>query len=214
VFDIVETKFKNIIRRLKSFFKKEIKSFQLELFLPLNRRGKRAYAMLEGYCLRVFSNDDRAEIVELMQLAGFQKWNFDVLQQALYLCVPNGAFVLVESKTNKIVAMMMARHVSDAEHQCGGRIDWLAVDPRYRGKSFGYIVASAATNRLIDINYGNIYVTTDDHRLAAIKTFLKIGFIPNVYRPEMYERWRKLCSNLNVPFQPEQWDKIKKDLKE
>lgn len=130
----------------------------------------------------------------------------------MYLCLPDGYFVLIEKNFQKIIATMMARHVSDYLHPFGGRIDWLAVNPNYTGKGLGYVVAAAATNRLIEVSYKNIYVTTDDHRLAAIKIFIKIGFVPNLYRHDMYDRWKNIYKCLGQPFQPEQWDKLKNDL--
>jgi len=185
--------------------------YQIELFLPINKRQKINYYVPDEYFLRNYNCDDQSALLKLMHLAGFTDWDLNILRQAMYLCVPDGFFLLIDKNTQKVVAAMMARHLSNSLHPFGGRIDWLAADPHYSGKGLGYIVSAAATNRLIEINYKNIYVTTDDHRLAAIKTFLKVGFVPNLFRDDMYARWEIIFQCLGLPFQPEQWNCLRNE---
>jgi mycothiol synthase len=58
----------------------------------------------------------------------------------------------------------------------------------------------AATARLIQAGYEEIYLRTDDHRLPAIKTYLKLGWEPFLCAPDMAERWRTVCQQLNWQF--------------
>jgi mycothiol synthase len=41
-------------------------------------------------------------------------------------------------------------------------------------------------------------LTTDDFRLAAIVGYLKSGFRPVEYDTGMYDRWKKVCDELNI----------------
>lgn len=186
-------------------------TYQLELFLPIHKKRKIDFSVPENYYLRICNNDDNDELIKLMHLAGFTDWDADKLQHALHLTVPDGYFGLFAKTSNKCVATMMARHLSDERHPYGGRIDWLAAAPEHQGRGLGFIVAAAATNRLLEIDYRNIYVTTDDQRLPAIKTFIKLGFIPDLYRQDMYARWQNVCRLLSIPFLPERWVKLKID---
>lgn len=208
--------FARLVITLRSLFKKlkwilfgDQTTYQLELFLPQDTRRKIEIHIPEEYYLRVYNNNDKNGLIRLMRLSGFSDWDDEKLEQSLHLAVPDGCFVLFARNSNKCVATMMARHLSDERHPCGGRIDWLAADPEHQGRRLGFIVAAAATNRLLEINYRNIYVTTDDYRLPALKTFINLGFIPDLYHQDMYARWENVCKVLNIPFLPEQWKKLK-----
>lgn len=205
--------FERVIQKIQWIIFGDKVDCQLELFLPpeVVRHGI-VYDIIKEYLLRTYQYADKEEIIDLMRNAGFTNWDCERFDQAVKLCVPDGFILIVHNETNKVVATFMARHLSDELHPFGGRLDWLAVAPEHRGIGLGYIVTAAATNRLIKMGYSNIYVTTDDYRLAAIKTFLKAGFVPNLYREGMAERWEKVCSLLHWKYQPEHWEKLKKEM--
>ena len=64
-------------------------------------------------------------------------------------------------------------------------------------------VCAAVTRRLLDIGYKDIHLGTEDFRLPAIKTYLKLGYIPFIYAIGMNERWADICDKLGWPFTPE-----------
>lgn len=196
----------SLFKKLKWIIVGDKTFFQLELFLPISKRHAIITDIPDGYSLRIYREEDQDEIINLMNRAGFCEWNSNILKQAIVLCVPDGYFVLIENKTSKIVAATMARHGSDIQRPFAGRIDWVAVDPEFQGHGFGRIVAASATNRLLSINYRYIYVTTDDHRIAAIKTFINAGYHPRLYIPEMHSRWGRICQTLGLDFQPDLWN--------
>lgn len=185
---------------------------QLEMFIPLNSRNIVKTLMPDDFAIRVFSSRDVDAVIELMHSAGFLDWDHTSIRDALNLCVPDGYILVVDNKSGGIVSTMMARHLSDSLHPYGGRIDWLAADSKYKGKGVGYYAVAAVVNRLIEINYRYIYVTTDDFRIPAIKTFIKAGFVPNLYLPEMHPRWEKVCAQIKLPFEPDKWKKLHDEL--
>lgn len=168
---------------------------QLELALPDLRRIEREIVLPAGYTIRSLGASDAGALLRLLRSAGFVEFNESLLQHALWLCVPGGCFG-VEEGSGKLVATMMARHVPSERHPGGGRIDWLATDPQHRSKGLASAVAQTATNRLINIGYADIYVTTDDFRPAAVKVFLKLGFEPIYYTPQMRTRWEAILARL------------------
>jgi len=80
---------------------------------------------------------------------------------------------------------------------------WLAGDPAHAGKGLGMAVSTAVTTRLIDAGYRNIHPYTEDWRLAALKTYLKVGYVPFLCSLEM---WRR-CGFANYILRlPALWD--------
>tara|TARA_B100001059_G_scaffold234967_1_gene279094 strand:+ start:1 stop:642 length:642 start_codon:yes stop_codon:yes gene_type:complete len=191
----------------------ESKSQQIELFLPINTNIKFQHIMLpEDYKLRTYFKNDFTELQQLYLNVGFKDMSLDNLKNAINLAVPGGIFIITHKLSNNIVGAFMSRHMSDEEHYEGGRIDWLAVDLKHRGHNLGLILTITALNRLKSIGYKNIHVTTDDQRLSAIKTFLKVGLVPDINSKEMNQRWSKICKLLNVSFLDDEWAKLKNDI--
>ena len=53
------------------------------------------------------------------------------------------------------------------------------------------ISAGSATKRLQEVGYDDIWVTTDDHRVGALKIFHRIGFRP-VINQSTLKRWKNV----------------------
>jgi mycothiol synthase len=119
------------------------------------------------------------------------------LPELLLNCLPSGCFVIEHIESKSLVASMMARHHSSFHYPFGGRIDWLACNPEHRLRGLAKICANAATKRLLDAGYTNIWVTTDDFRLGAIKIFISLGFRPLNNR-ETNSRWGKILQQINL----------------
>ena len=66
------------------------------------------------------------------------------------------------------------------------------------GKRLGLAVCAAATARLIRGEYTNIYLRTDDPRLPAIQTYLRLGYEPFLYAEDMAERWQRVYGQLGL----------------
>jgi len=61
-------------------------------------------------------------------------------------------------------------------------------------------VCAAVVRCFADAGCRRIYLKTDDWRLAAIKVYLKLGFEPFLFLPDMRERWEAVCERLEWPF--------------
>ena len=109
----------------------------------------------------------------------------------------------IHEESSEIVTTVMALR-SDV-YPAGGELGWLAGDPAHAGKGLGLAVSAAVTAQFIDAEYRNIHLYTEHWRLAALKTYLKLGYAPLLYTPEMPERWRVICAQLQWPFTPDVW---------
>ncbi|MBN1221410.1 MAG: GNAT family N-acetyltransferase [Anaerolineae bacterium] len=158
-----------------------------------------------GYTLRTYQPGDEPRFYEVMDLAGWPGWNDEKLQPWLARILPEGWFMAVHTRCNQIVATAMALHNYTNLHPFQGELGWLAGDPAHAGKGLGVAVSAAVTGRFIAAGYRHIHLYTEDFRLAALKTYLKLGYVPYLYTPEMPERWQVICAQLQWPFTPEVW---------
>jgi mycothiol synthase len=157
-----------------------------------------------GYTLRTYCPGDEAGFFELMAQAGFGSWDMEKLRPWFGKILPDGWFVIIDP-SGKLVATTMANHNPGELHPFGGEMGWVAADPTHAGKGLGLAVCAAATARLVRGGYHEIYLLTDDWRLPAIKTYLKLGWAPWLFRDGMAERWQAVCSKLNWAYTPEAW---------
>ena len=158
-----------------------------------------------GYALRTYRRGDEPRFYEVMELAGWPGWNDEKLQPWIARMLPEGWFMAVHEGGKQIVATAMALHSHSDLHPFGGELGWLAGDPAHAGKGLGMAVSAAVTARLIDGGYRNIHLYTEHWRLPALKIYLKLGYVPFLYTPEMPERWQAICAQLQWPFTPEVW---------
>jgi mycothiol synthase len=158
-----------------------------------------------GYNLRAYQPGDEVRFYEVMALAGWPGWNDERLQPWIARILPEGWFMAVHQQSSLIAASAMALHSHSEQHPFGGELGWVAGDPAHAGRGLGMAVCAAVTARFIEAGYRHIHLYTEHWRLAAIKTYLKLGYVPFLYLPEMPERWQTLCAQLNWPFTPELW---------
>ena len=152
-----------------------------------------------GYRLRCYAPADLAGYLELMAKAGFKGWDEARVARMLAGIVPDGFLVIEHAATGSIVATAMARHSPRECYPSGGEMGWVAADPDHKGKGLGMAVCAAATARLIRAGYRSIYLLTDDWRLPALKTYLKLGYEPVASDEAMAARWRQIAQTLPWP---------------
>jgi len=158
-----------------------------------------------GYALRTYRRGDEPRFYQVMELAGWPGWNDEKLRPWIARIPPESWFMAVHEPSGEIVATAMGLHDHSETHPFGGELGWVASDPAHAGKGLGLVVCAAVTGRLIAAGYRNIHLYTEHWRLAASKTYFKLGYIPFLCTPEMPERWRAVCAQLDWPFTPEVW---------
>ncbi len=179
---------------------------QLRMVWPLDRiHTPPDITAPDGYTMRTYRHGDEARFYEIMDLAGWPGWNTDRLKSSLSRILPGGWFFAIEEETGKAVASAMCIHNYSEQHPFWGDLGWLACDPEHTGKGLGYFLSAAVTARFISAGYSNIGLHTEYYRLPAIKTYLKVGYMPLIDRTETQEMWDEVCRELQWPFTPEQW---------
>ena len=66
-------------------------------------------------------------------------------------------------------------------------------------RAFVFAVCAAAVNALLEKGCVYVDLTTDDFRLPAIVTYLRMGFRPVIDTEETRERWERVCEKIDMP---------------
>ncbi len=178
---------------------------QLQMIWPGHPAHVPERAIAGGYAVRPLQDGDESGHVRVMRAAGFTRWT--EAQLATWrrtIALPDGIFVAVR-EGGGIVATALASHRPSELHPSGGELGWVAADPAHAGKGLGMAVCIAALRRMLDAGYRDIYLLTDDHRLAAIRTYLKMGFVPFLCAPGMVSRWTAVGEKLAWHMEPDTW---------
>ena len=122
--------------------------------------------------------------------------------------IPGGAFLVVEEGGGTPVATASASHNPRATRYYfpfGGEVGYVTVDPLHQGKGLGRAVVALAVSRLIEAGYRHIFVGVQGWRLAAVKCYLRLGFVPLLHTDELLPRWRRICEQIEWPNQEAEW---------
>jgi mycothiol synthase len=179
---------------------------QLEMIWPPGKRLQQPPMEID-YSLRTYKPGDEEAFLRLLELAGCPRWKPAELRKWFDRILPEGLFFAVHRPSGKLAATAMATHNPRPRHPDGGELAWVAADPAHRGRRLGEAVSAAVLVRFHHAGYRRIYLLTDDNRLAAIKIYLKLGFAPYLFQPDMASRWRQVCKLLNWPFTPARWER-------
>jgi mycothiol synthase len=79
-----------------------------------------------------------------------------------------------------------------------GYLHMVAVAPSYRGRGLGRCISLAALLHMRDRGCEHAVLDTDDFRLAAIRTYLGLGFVPEMVGADHAERWRTIFAEINA----------------
>jgi mycothiol synthase len=118
-------------------------------------------------------------LAELLDLAFAGGWDVARVERELF-DDPTVTATYVVYDAEVAVATASARLLTDTYPQAG-YLHWVASSPRARGRGLGRAVIVAVLKRFHHDGMTQAVLETDDHRLAAIRLYLSMGFVP-VYR--------------------------------
>jgi len=152
-----------------------------------------------GYRLRTYIDADASGYLSVMTNAGFTYVNDEFIDTWKRRVLPDGWFLIEHIATGDLVCTAMATHNPEPLHPYAGELGWVAGSSAHAGKGLGMAVCAAVLRRFRAAGYRRVYLKTDDWRLPAIKSYLKLGFVPFLYAPDMPERWQVVCEQLDWP---------------
>lgn len=148
-----------------------------------------------GYALRTFRPGDEHGWAELTD-GVIGSWDAESARTRFLAepgVEPRGIFFLMRGGEYAATATAK-RRVLDGP--ATGYVHMVAVAPAHRGAGLGYAVTLAVLHRFRDQGCRHALLHTDDDRLAAIRTYLKLGFAPDYDGPDHEERWRRVIAEL------------------
>ena len=109
---------------------------------------------------------------------------------------PDNIFFLI-APSGDIAGTVTYQHTDDENKGC---IHMVGIEKNYLGKGLAAPLNSYAVKRMIDDGKKYIVLKTDDWRIPAIKTYLRIGFSPviNEGDTDMSDRWEKVMEQINI----------------
>lgn len=158
-----------------------------------------------GYAIRALEERDEPGHISVMRAAGFVGWNEKQLAIWKELAIPGGIMVALKEPEDVVVATAMASRRPTDLHPEGGELGWVAASPLHRGKGLGHAICRAAIRRFLGAGYRGVYLLTDDHRLAAIKVYLRLRFVPFLFDADMEDRWVEILKELEWPADRDSW---------
>ena len=143
------------------------------------------------YRLRSFTPGEEEKWVDLINTSQeFGQWSRETLQREVLATLIAGSGVFA-CCGDRLVGC--AAGCSRKEFAPNAVLMYVAVLQEHRGRALG----AAMIQEVMDVSrragYPGIMLATDPHRLAAIRTYLKLGFVPD---------WR------SHPTARAQWDKV------
>lgn len=80
-----------------------------------------------------------------------------------------------------------------------GYVHYVGVCPVHAGKGLGVLLSLAVLRQFRTEGLRGAVLQTDDFRLPAIKTYLKLGFLPLVVHENQPARWNRVFEQLGLP---------------
>lgn len=148
-----------------------------------------------GYTLRVAHDADMDGIATVLQGAfPNEGWTGEKARQALSKADGVETVFLVE-QDGKAVATASSRLIP-TEFPGSGYVHWVAADAAHKGQRLGWVVSLATLHDFVRLGCTDAVLETQDFRLPAIKTYLRLGFVPEYRDAEHIARWSQIFIQL------------------
>jgi mycothiol synthase len=148
----------------------------------------------EGFILRTYQSADCASLAALLTRAFDTSWDEALVRSRLTEAPDVGAIYLIAHRRD-LVATASAR-LGVAAFPNAGYVHWVAADPAYRRQGWGRLVTLRVLHHFRDAGLPQAVLETDDWRLAALRTYLHLGFVPEYRGREDQRRWARLFPQL------------------
>jgi mycothiol synthase len=150
----------------------------------------------EGYGIRTATSNDAARLAVLLSHAFLEEWD-ESRVRSLLLDHPDVPVTLVVDFDERIVATA-SYQVFPRDFPDSGWVHYVGADPAHAGIGLGYSITRAVLAESVNRRKTDVRLTTDDWRLSAIRTYLNLGFEPDLWHESHKDRWSAVLSELRT----------------
>ena len=173
---------------------------QLKMLFNAAKNPLPALEIAGDFYLDTIKDSDLDKYNELRKSVNFPEWTAEYLQTFRSKVLDDAMFVIKEKSTDRFCAAATAEKTDMPDYPQIGVLGWVMTHPDFRGHHLGKSVSVAAMHKLYRQNYRTFSLLTDDFRLAAVKTYLKLSWQPWLYLEDMPSRWQTLAEKLQLDF--------------
>ena len=113
--------------------------------------------------------------------------------------IPEGTFIVTSDGRPAATCCTIPPTSTEPRAELG----WLSVSPEHQGRGLGSQVCLAVLHFARRMGYAEIYLNTDDWRLPAVKTYLDLGFEPEMAHESHPRRWEAVYEKLGAARAPD-----------
>ena len=167
---------------------------QLYMLRP-DLTGLRPVECPAGYAVRCYRPGDARHWEAILKEAFGGEYSFDRVLRCDVSFRPERLWFAAHDGTPVAAAGGFYRpsFIKDA-----GFLHYVAVLPAHRGVGLGSVVCLAALHQMVREGRGAAWLSTDDFRLPAVRTYLKLGFEPLLVHENQRERWPAVFDRLGM----------------
>ena len=130
----------------------------------------------DGYVLRSLAQDDEPQLAALLSSAFEGEWDVSRVSATLTRA-PDVKAVYGVFRRHQLVATASSQHRPDRDPDAGF-VHWVATHPEHRGQGLSSALLEQVLNDFDTRGYSSARLDTQPERLAAIRVYLKFGFVP------------------------------------
>lgn len=144
------------------------------------------------FALRLAHRSDDGPLAELLTRAFAEPWDDERVRRTL-IEAPDVAAVFVIAHGETTVATASARVLPD-DYPGSGYIHWVGADPAYQGRGLGAAVNLRVLRHFREAGLRDAVLETQDFRIPAVRSYLRLGFVPEYHYddPDEQRRWARL----------------------
>jgi mycothiol synthase len=155
----------------------------------------------DGYSIRTSQPGDEAHWAQIIRESfgddSFDEARFESAMRAdpayqperiFFVCAPDG-----------VPCATASAYRSEAFDSDTGCLHYVGVSPVHAGKRLGLAVSLAALHKFRVEGLHRAVLVTDDFRLAAVKIYLALGFVPLIVHENQPARWDAVYAKLGIP---------------
>ena len=148
----------------------------------------------EGYALRKASLEDAEPLASTLLASFGMDWNVAKVRAELldHPDVPTTWLIACEGE----VVATASYQLKPVDFPDAGWVHWVGARAEHSGRKLGTVVTLAVLHEAVSDGKREVRLTTDDWRLPAIASYLKLGFEPLSWHESHEARWETVLAKL------------------